>query len=586
MTETMTGAPARNYVGGEWRESASGETYEKRSPWRPSEVTGVYAASTAEDARAAIAAAHDAFPAWSALPAGQRAAFFTKAAAAIEARAEQVAQDMTAEMGKPLREARLETLRAATILRYAAGEAYRPIGEMYEPSVTDQRLFTLRRPVGVVGLITPWNFPVAIPVWKLAPALIYGNTLVLKLGYEAPRTGLHIAECFAEAGLPAGVLNVLTGSGSKVGAEIVSNPGVQAISFTGSVPVGRSVRDEATARDCRVQLELGGHNPLIVSAAAELDRAVDAAYAGAFWSAGQKCTATRRILVEDSVYEAFREKLLARVEAGKVGDPSDPEVEVGPVVNEGALEEILGAIERARADGGAVLAGGERADDDGYLIAPTVFEGLADDAELSCEEVFGPVTSLYRYSSFGEAIERANAVRFGLAASTLHPRPARDAALHERDPGGNHPRELADRRRRRARAVRRDQGLRLGAARARSRRARVLHGDGHRLPGRTACLSRAARSSPARSAASGPGRSRHSSTSARSRSASISARTTRGSGWCCPRRSGGGSRSSRETSPMARRWGARSTSTTSRMSCTSPRCRSRSAAPTRSAAPA
>jgi aldehyde dehydrogenase (NAD+) len=417
MTETVTGAPARNYVGGDWHESASGETYEKRSPWRPSVVTGTYPASDAEDARAAVAAAKDAFPAWSALPAGQRAAFFTKAAVAIEARAERVAQDMAAEMGKPLREARLETLRAAQILRFAAGEAWRPIGEMYAPSVPDQRLYTLRRPLGVVGLITPWNFPIAIPAWKLAPALIYGNTVVLKLGYEAPRTGLHVAECFAEAGLPPGVLNVLTGSGSKAGAEIVSNRDVRAISFTGSVPVGRAVRDEATARDCRVQLELGGHNPLIVTAAAELDRAVEAAYAGAFWSAGQKCTATRRILVEDAVYDAFRDKLLARVAAGRVGDPADPEVEVGPVVNEGALDEILAAVERAKGDGGAVLAGGERADDEGYLIAPTVFEGLADDAELSCEEVFGPVTSLYRYGSLDEAIERANAVRFGLSAA-------------------------------------------------------------------------------------------------------------------------------------------------------------------------
>ncbi len=311
----------------------------------------------------------------------------------------------------------MEALRAAVILRYAAGEAFRPAGEMYEPSVPNQRLYTLRRPIGVVGLITPWNFPIAIPVWKLAPALIYGNTVVLKLGYEAPRTGLHVAECFAEAGFPPGVLNVLTGAGSKVGAEIVSNPGVRAISFTGSVPVGRSVRDEATARDCRVQLELGGHNPLIVAADAELDRAVEATYAGAFWSAGQKCTATRRILVQEDVYDAFREKLLARVAAGKVGDPADPETEVGPVVNEGALEEILGAIERARGDGGTVLSGGERVDGEGYLIAPTVFEGLADDAELSCEEVFGPVTSLYRYSTLDEAIERANAVRFGLSAS-------------------------------------------------------------------------------------------------------------------------------------------------------------------------
>jgi alpha-ketoglutaric semialdehyde dehydrogenase len=416
MSETLTTSPAQNFVGGEWRESAGGETYEKRSPWRPSQVVGVYPASDAADAAAAVETAREAFPAWAALPASQRAAFFGKAANAIEANAEQIAQDMTAEMGKPLRESRLETLRAATILRYSAGEAYRPVGEMYEPSVPNQRLYTLRRPIGVVGLITPWNFPIAIPVWKLAPALIYGNTVVLKLAYDAPRTGLHVAEAFAEAGLPAGVLNVLTGSGSKVGAELVRNPGVRAISFTGSVPVGTSVRNEATARDCRVQLELGGHNPLVVLADAELDRAVEATYAGAFWSAGQKCTATRRIFVQDSVYDDFRNLLLARIESGKVGDPADAETEVGPIVNEGAMDDILGAIERAKAQG-TLLAGGERADTDGYLIAPTLFQGLADDAELSCEEVFGPVTSLYSFSTLDEALKRANSVPFGLSAS-------------------------------------------------------------------------------------------------------------------------------------------------------------------------
>jgi len=416
MSDTITRSPAKNYIGGEWRESASGENYEKRSPWRPSEVTGVYPASDVADGRAAIEAAGRAFAGWATLPPAQRAAFFGNAANAIEARAEQIAQDMTAEMGKPLRESRLEAMRAATILRFAAGEAWRPIGELYAPSVPNQRLYTLRRPLGVVGLITPWNFPIAIPVWKLAPALIYGNTVVLKLGYEAPRTGLHLAECFAEAGLPAGVLNVLTGAGSKVGAELVRNPNVRAISFTGSVPVGHSVREEATARNCRVQLELGGQNPLVVMADAELDRAVEAAYAGAFWSAGQKCTATRRILVQDAVYDDFRERMVARIAAGKIGDPADPDVEVGPVVNEGAMEEILGAIARAHKDG-TVLAGGERADEDGYLIAPTLFEGLADDAELSCEEVFGPVASLYRFDAFDEAIERANSVRFGLSAA-------------------------------------------------------------------------------------------------------------------------------------------------------------------------
>ncbi len=408
---------ARNFIGGEWVASATGETYEKRNPWRPSAVTGTFAASDADDARAAVDAARAASSGWATLPAPQRADFLLEAATAIEARVEQIAQDMTAEMGKPLRESRLEAARAGAILRYSAGEAYRPVGEVYEPSVANQTLYTRRRPVGVVGLITPWNFPVAIPVWKLAPALIYGNVVVLKLGYEAPRTGLHIAECFAEAGLPGGVLNVLTGAGSKAGAELVSNGAVRAISFTGSVPVGHAVRNEATARDCRVQLELGGHNPFIVMADAELDRAVEAAFAGAFWSAGQKCTATRRILVHETVYDVFREKLLARVRAAKVGDPSDPATEVGPLVNERPMEDVLAAIERGKAEGGTVACGGARASEEGYLIAPTVFENVADDAFLSCNEVFGPVTSLYRFSTLDEALQRANAVPFGLSAA-------------------------------------------------------------------------------------------------------------------------------------------------------------------------
>jgi len=405
------------FIDGEWRESLSARTYEKRNPWRPTELTGAYAAANADDAALAVEAAREALPAWSRLPADRRAAIFRAAAAALTARAEQIALDMTAEMGKPLREARGEAGRAATILQFAAGECWRPIGEVYEPSVTDQTLYTRRRPVGVVALITPWNFPAAIPVWKLAPALVYGNTVVLKLGYEAPRTGLHIAECFAEAGLPPGVLNVLTGSGSEAGAELVRNPNVNAISFTGSVSVGRSVRDQATARNCRVQLELGGHNPLLVMADAELDRAVEAAYAGAFWSAGQKCTATRRIYVQDAAYDDFRDRFARRIAAGVVGDPSDPATEVGPLVNEGALDDVVAAIERGRADGGTVLAGGERTHDEAYLVPPTVFENVADDAFLSCEEVFGPVTSLYRFGDLDEGLRRANAVEFGLAAS-------------------------------------------------------------------------------------------------------------------------------------------------------------------------
>jgi len=415
MADTLT-APA-NYIAGEWRPSAGGDTYEKRNPARPDEVVGEFPSSTREDVDLAVQAAEDARREWARGPIARRAAVLTAAAALIEERAEAIARDMTREMGKPLREARLEAVRAAQILRYSAGEAFRPVGELFQQAVSGGPVYTVHRPVGVVGLITPWNFPAAIPVWKLAPALIYGNTVVLKLAQDSPLTGLHIVRALDDAGLPAGVLNVVIGRGSAVGTPLVEHPGVRAISFTGSVPVGEGIREQAGRLGKRAQLELGGHNPLIVMADADLGKAAEAAYAGAFWSAGQKCTATRRIYVQDDAYDAFRERFLARMESGRVGDPADPETEVGPLVNEGAMEDVLSAIERGRSEGGSVLAGGERADDDAYLVAPTVFEDVADDAMLSCEEVFGPVTSLYRFDSLDEAVERANAVEFGLSAS-------------------------------------------------------------------------------------------------------------------------------------------------------------------------
>ena len=415
MADTLT-APA-NYIAGEWRPSAGGDTYEKRNPARPDEVVGAFPSSTREDVEAAVQAADDARREWARGPIARRAGVLTTAAALIEKRSEAIAQDMTREMGKPLREARLEAARAAQILRYSAGEAFRPVGELFQQSVTGGPVYTVHRPVGVVGLITPWNFPAAIPVWKLAPALIYGNTIVLKLAQDSPLTGLHIVRALDDAGLPAGVLNAVIGRGGAVGTPLVEHPGVRAISFTGSVPVGEGIREAAGRLGKRAQLELGGHNPLIVMADADLGRAAEAAYAGAFWSAGQKCTATRRIYVQDGAYDAFREAFLERVESGRVGDPADPETEVGPLVNESAMDDVLGAIERGRNEGGSVLTGGARADDDAYLVAPTVFEDVADDAMLSCEEVFGPVTSLYRFGSLDEAIERANAVEFGLSAA-------------------------------------------------------------------------------------------------------------------------------------------------------------------------
>jgi len=417
VLEAATRPELANYVGGEWAPARSGRTYQKHNPANPAEVVGEFPASGEEDVAASVEAAAKAFPVWSDTPAAGRAAVLMRAADAIEARVEDMAADMTREMGKPLREARMESARTAAIFRYFAGEASRPKGELYEQAATGSMLYTLRRPLGVAGLITPWNFPAAIPAWKMAPALVYGNSVVLKPAQEAPLTSLHLAAALDEAGLADGVLNVVIGRGSEVGTPLVVHPKVRAISFTGSVAVGHRVRDQATALGKRVQLELGGHNPLIVTADADLGRAVEAAYAGAFWSAGQKCTATRRIYVETPVYDEFRQRLLDRIASGKVGDPTDPETEVGPLVNEQQLNDVLEAIDQGKREGGKVLAGGERVDEESYLVAPTLFEGVADDAMLSCEEVFGPVTSLYSFDTLDEAIERANAVEFGLSAS-------------------------------------------------------------------------------------------------------------------------------------------------------------------------
>ena len=417
----MTGAaPQRstqNYIAGAWCPAATQESYEKHSPMRRAEVVATIASSGEDDIDAAVAAAHDAFPGWAALPMAARALYLERAADALGQRAEQAARDMAAEMGKPLREARVEVARGLQILRYAASEAHRPVGESFEQTSSGAQVSTRRFPLGVVALIAPWNFPCAIPVWKLAPALIYGNTVVLKLAFEAPLTGLHVAAAFAEAELPAGVLNVLTGRGSVIGAALVHDARVRAVSFTGSAETGSWVRDEATRTGKRVQLELGGQNPLLVMADADLDRAVEGTFAGAYFSAGQKCTATRRIYVQDQIYDEFRDRLLARIGRARVGDPADPETEVGPLVSKSQFEEILAAIERGLREGGRLTIGGTCPDPQSYLVAPALFENVGGDDFLSREEVFGPVASLYRFATLDEALERANDVRFGLSAA-------------------------------------------------------------------------------------------------------------------------------------------------------------------------
>jgi alpha-ketoglutaric semialdehyde dehydrogenase len=365
---TAPGETGCNYIGGQWTASATGESYSRQNPMWPPESLGPFAASSTRDVESAVTAARDALAEWSSASLAQRAHYLREAARGLESVAPEAATLAAREIGKPIREATAEVIRAAQVLRYAADHAFRPVGEVYEQSAGGAQVVTRRRPRGVVGLITPWNFPYAIPAWKLGPALACGNTVVLKLSHDAPASGTLLARCFADAGLPSGVLNVLTGSGSTIGPTLVGHEHVDALSFTGSVEVGMSVSEGASRRGAAVQLEMGGHNPVIVMADADIAKAVEATFVGAFSAAGQKCTATRRIFVQDEVYDTFRTSLLGRIDLASVGDPLDPSTDVGPVVNHRQFQEIIAAIDRGVTQGGLVIAGGTPVDGDEYLI--------------------------------------------------------------------------------------------------------------------------------------------------------------------------------------------------------------------------
>ena len=410
-------AAALNYVGGAWVPALSSETYEKVNPARLDEMLGPFALSDPADAASAVRSRGRRLPRLvdAAARQSRRVPVEGRGTARRPHRGDRAGHDARDGQAASRVARRGRPDGADLPLR---GERGLHAGRRaLEQALSGGRVSTSRRPLGVVALITPWNFPAAIPAWKLAPALVFGNTVVLKLAYEAPLSGLHLARALDDAGLPAGALNVLTGRGSNVGAALVHDDRVAAISFTGSVATGAWVRDEGIAHRKRIQLELGGQNPLLVMADADLDRAAEAAYAGAFWSAGQKCTATRRIYVEEPVCDDFKARLVARMRTGKVGDPADPAVEVGPLVNESQHAEVADAIERGIAEGARIVAGGPPlSHDGGYYVPPTLFEGVADDGLLSCEEVFGPVASLYSFEGLDEAIARANAVEMGLSA--------------------------------------------------------------------------------------------------------------------------------------------------------------------------
>ncbi|RIX59637.1 aldehyde dehydrogenase family protein [Paenibacillus nanensis] len=410
-----------NYIGGAWLPPQRGQMTISVNPANRNEVVGNIPLSTRDDLDKAVTAANDARAAWRKLSGAGRGAFLYKAADILERRLDEVGRTMTREMGKTLAEAKGETARGVAILRYYAGEGMRKIGDVIPASDADAFMFTTRVPLGVVGAITPWNFPVAIPLWKIAPALIYGNTVVWKPASETAVTSVLVMECFHEAGLPEGVLNLVIGGGKEIGQGLAEHPGVQGITFTGSNAVGKSVGQAAFARGAKYQLEMGGKNPIIVAADADLDLAADAAISGGFKSTGQKCTATSRVIVVKDVYEAFRDKLVEKTASIRVGNGLSETTWLGPCANEKQYETVLGYIRSGKEEGAKLLLGGTPPEEeelrDGFYITPAIFEDVDSRMAIAQEEIFGPVLSLMKAADLPEAIRLANDVQFGLSAS-------------------------------------------------------------------------------------------------------------------------------------------------------------------------
>jgi acyl-CoA reductase-like NAD-dependent aldehyde dehydrogenase len=409
-----------NLISGQWQASATGRTFENRNPADTDDLVGTFPESSADDVAAAVAAARAAQPAWAAMPAPKRGDVFYRAANLLEARADEIAREMTREEGKTLPEARGEVGRTINILRYYGGEGARLYGRVI-PSERD-RVFmhTLRAPLGVVGAITPWNFPIAIPAWKCCPALVSGNAVVLKPSELAPLCATRLAEFLVEAGLPAGVLNVVHGKG-EAGAAVVAHEHVRAVSFTGSEATGGRVAEVCGKRKARVQLEMGGKNPTIVLADADLDEAAGIVLNAAFGSTGQRCTATSRAIVERSVVDAFSERLVTKAKAMRVGPGLESGIDVGPSINAPHADRVVSEVAAAASAGARVLTGGARltagALARGHFVEPTVLGDVTPQMTIAQEEVFGPVCAILPADDFEQALTLANDVRFGLSAT-------------------------------------------------------------------------------------------------------------------------------------------------------------------------
>jgi aldehyde dehydrogenase (NAD+) len=413
VTDTLTHLINGQALGGE----AVGESI---NPSNLDDVVARYPKGGAGEVNDAVKAARAAFPGWSSASPEVRSDVLDKAGSLIMARAKELGTLLSREEGKTLAEGTGEVMRAARVLKYFAGEGLRRHGQTLESTRPSIDVETHREAVGVFGLITPWNFPIAIPAWKAAPALAFGNTVVLKPATPTPAIAHALAQILLEAGAPPGVFNLVIGEGD-VGRAIVNHADIDGISFTGSQSVGATVAEGAAKRQARVQLEMGGKNPLVVLDDADLDRAVSCAIDGAFFATGQRCTASSRIIVTEAIHDRFVEALAEKAKALKVGDALDPETKIGPAVSHDQLEQNLRYVEIARDEGGKVLTGGEalKLEKRGYYMAPTVIADTAPDQRINCEEVFGPVASTVKVRDYDEALEIANRGQFGLSAGIV-----------------------------------------------------------------------------------------------------------------------------------------------------------------------
>jgi len=408
-----------NYIAGRWQPARSGATFESVDP-ATGEVLGVCARSGIEDVAEAVAAAKDAYPRWRRVPAPRRAEILFRAAEILVRRKEELAQLMTREMGKILLESRGDVQEAIDMTYFLAGEGRRLHGYTTPSEMPHKAAYCVRQPLGVVGVITPWNFPIAIPSWKVVPALVCGNTVVFKPAPEAPICAVKFVEVLEEAGLPPGVLNLVLG-GDEAGAALVDHPDVALISFTGSTEVGLRVAEKCAARGKRVSLEMGGKNAAIVMDDADLDLVADALTWSAFGTSGQRCTACSRVLVHPRVHGDLADILTERARKLRLGHGLDPQTEMGPLVSEAQLDRVERYVRLGQEEGAVVLVGGERAVGDGlergYFFRPTVFDRVHPQMRIAQEEIFGPVTDLIRVQSLEEAVEVVNGVRYGLSAS-------------------------------------------------------------------------------------------------------------------------------------------------------------------------